>query len=146
MPAEFCHQNMRRPGSVRNTTIDLTGWNCNSGYLRGSASQQLERANVPLSPPWWCGWGTMQIDPALGLMNELLWTCMLVAGPVLAAALLTGLLISVLQVATQLQEMTLSYIPKMFVSAVVLILLGPWMIHRLVQFAFRVIAIIPSLG
>jgi flagellar biosynthesis protein FliQ len=88
----------------------------------------------------------MEIDPALGLMSELLWNCMLVAAPVLVAALIAGLLISVLQVATQLQEMTLSYIPKMFVSAVMLILLGPWMINRMVQFALRVIAIIPSLG
>jgi flagellar biosynthesis protein FliQ len=91
------------------------------------------------------GWG-MQGDHALGLMSELMWNCMLVAGPVLAAALITGLLISVFQVATQLQEMTLSYVPKMFVSAVVLLVLGPWMIHRIAQFAIKVIAIIPDLG
>lgn len=79
-------------------------------------------------------------------MNELLWNAMLIAGPVLAAALLVGLIISVLQVATQLQEMTLSYVPKMLTAAVVLILLGPWMIHRLTQFAVEMIALIPSLG
>ncbi|MEI9930247.1 MAG: flagellar biosynthetic protein FliQ [Rhizomicrobium sp.] len=45
-------------------------------------------------------------------MNELLWNSMLIAGPVLGAALAIGLIISVLQVATQLQEMTLSYVPK----------------------------------
>jgi flagellar biosynthetic protein FliQ len=85
-------------------------------------------------------------DRALALMNELLWTAMLVAGPVLAAALVTGLVISVLQVATQLQEMTLSYVPKLFVSAIVLILLGPWMIERILQFAVEMISIIPTLG
>jgi flagellar biosynthetic protein FliQ len=79
-------------------------------------------------------------------MNALLWNAMLVAGPVLAAALITGLIISVLQVATQLQEMTLSYVPKLFVSALVLMLLGPWMIERITQFAIRMIAIIPNLG
>lgn len=88
----------------------------------------------------------MEGDRALGLMNELLWNSMLVAGPVLAAALLTGLAISVLQVATQLQEMTLSYVPKLLISAVVVIVLGPWMIHRITQFAVETIAIIPSLG
>lgn len=88
----------------------------------------------------------MEGDRALGLMNELLWNAMLIAGPVLAAALLVGLIISVLQVATQLQEMTLSYVPKMLTAAVVLILLGPWMIHRLTQFAVEMIALIPSLG
>ena len=42
--------------------------------------------------------------------------------------------------------MTLSYVPKMFVSAVVLLLLGPWMIHRIAQFAIKLIVIIPDLG
>jgi len=79
-------------------------------------------------------------------MNDLLWNSMVVAGPVLAAALITGLLISVLQVATQLQEMTLSYVPKLFISATVLIFLGPWMVHRITQFAIEMISIIPSLG
>lgn len=88
----------------------------------------------------------MDGDRALSLMNALLWNSMLVAGPVLIAALITGLLISVLQVATQLQEMTLSYVPKLLVSAIVLIALGPWMVHRITQFAIGMIAIIPQLG
>lgn len=88
----------------------------------------------------------MDGDRALSLMNALLWNSMLVAGPVLIAALVTGLLISVLQVATQLQEMTLSYVPKLLVSAIVLITLGPWMVHRITQFAIGMIAIIPQLG
>lgn len=88
----------------------------------------------------------MEGDRALGLMNQLLWNAMLVAGPVLVAALVTGVIISVLQVTTQLQEMTLSYVPKLLVSAVVLMLLGPWMIERITQFAIQMIALIPSLG
>ena len=88
----------------------------------------------------------MEGDAALGLMNELLWNSMLIAGPVLAAALLTGVLISVLQVATQLQEVTLSYVPKLLVAGSVLILMGPWMIHRVTEFAIRMIALIPDLG
>ena len=88
----------------------------------------------------------MEGDATIGLMNELLWSAMLVAGPVLAAALLTGVLISVLQVATQLQEMTLSYVPKLLVAAGVLIVLGPWMIHRITDFAIHMIAVIPDLG
>jgi flagellar biosynthetic protein FliQ len=88
----------------------------------------------------------MEGDRALGLMNALLWNCMLVAGPVLAAALIVGLLISVFQVATQLQEMTLSYVPKLLVCAVVLLILGPWMIYRVTQFALQMIMLIPQLG
>lgn len=88
----------------------------------------------------------MDNDRALGFLNELLWSAVLVAGPVLGAALLTGLLISVLQVATQLQEMTLSYVPKLIVSALVIVMLGPWMLHQISQFATSVISIIPELG
>jgi flagellar biosynthetic protein FliQ len=88
----------------------------------------------------------MGADQALELMRQLLWTSMLVAAPVLAAALIVGLLISVLQVATQLQEMTLSYVPKLLISAAVLMALGGWMIHQITQFAIFAIKLIPSLG
>ncbi len=88
----------------------------------------------------------MEGDWALRLMNEMLWNGMLIAGPVLIAALATGLLVSILQVVTQLQEMTLSYVPKLFVSAAVLLLLGSWMMHRVTQFAMEMIALIPDLN
>jgi flagellar biosynthetic protein FliQ len=79
-------------------------------------------------------------------MNELLWNSMLISGPILIAALITGLVISVLQVATQLQEMTLSYVPKLFVCALTLAVLGPWLLARVTQFAISMISIIPQLG
>lgn len=88
----------------------------------------------------------MGADQALELMNQLLWNALLVAGPVLIAALAVGLLVSVMQVATQLQEMTLSYVPKLLVSVFVLIALGPWMIHQITRFATTTIGMIPELG
>lgn len=88
----------------------------------------------------------MEGNEAFGLLNELLWNAMLVAGPLLAAALITGVVVSVFQVVTQLQEMTLSYVPKLLVSALVLMVLGSWMLERITQFAIRMIAQIPSLG
>lgn len=88
----------------------------------------------------------MEADRLLHLMKSMLWQSMIVSGPILAAALAVGLLISVLQVATQLQEMTLSYVPKLFVSALVLLVLGPWMLHRMTRFAVAMIALIPELG
>ena len=88
----------------------------------------------------------MGADEALGLLNQMLWTAMTVAAPVLLATLAVGLLVSILQVATQLQEMTLSFIPKMIIAAVMLVSLGPWMIHRLTEFAASVIKLIPTLG
>ena len=85
-------------------------------------------------------------DQALELLRQLLWNSFLVAAPVLAAALIVGLAISVLQVATQLQEMTLSYVPKLLIAAVMLAALGPWMIHRVTEFATYCFKLIPSLG
>jgi len=95
-----------------------------------------------------CRQGTVRVeaDRALGLMNDMLWNCIIVAGPVLAATLIVGLVVSVLQVATQLQEITLSYVPKLLIAAALLILLGPWMIARITDFARGLFLAIPSLA
>ena len=85
----------------------------------------------------------MGADHALSLLDRMLWTAALVAGPLLAAILIVGVVISVLQVATQVQEMTLTYIPKLIVSVIVLVFLGSWMMRQMTQFAetlFRSIA------
>lgn len=88
----------------------------------------------------------MEADRALNLLNDMLWNCMVVGGPVLIATLLIGLAVSVLQVATQLQEVTLSYVPKLLTAALLLILLGPWMIARVTDFARSLYLSIPSLA
>jgi len=76
----------------------------------------------------------------------MLWTAAIVAGPILGAILIVGILISVIQVATQIQEMTLTYVPKLIVSVVLLIILGSWMIGKLVQFSRGLFLLIPSLA
>ena len=88
----------------------------------------------------------LEYDHALTLMNQLLWNSALIAGPLMVTTLIVGLFISIVQVATQLQEMTLSYVPKLLASGAVLILLGSWMLHRLTQFAIDLISTIPNLG
>ena len=88
----------------------------------------------------------MGTDRALGFMNETLWTALTIAGPVLIATLLVGLLISIVQVATQIQEITLSYVPKTLVAVFTLILLGPWMIAHLTDYARSLYLLIPTLA
>jgi flagellar biosynthetic protein FliQ len=68
-------------------------------------------------------------------MNEMLWVAALVSAPILISTLVVGVLISVIQVATQIQEMTISYVPKLAVAALILILLGGWMMGRIGEFA-----------
>ena len=88
----------------------------------------------------------MGADHALSLLDRMLWTAALVAGPLLAAILIVGVVISVLQVATQVQEMTLTYIPKLVVSVVMLVVLGSWMMRQITQFAEALIRTIPQLA
>ena len=69
----------------------------------------------------------------------------LMAAPLLGSALVVGLLIGMFQAATQIQEMTLSFIPKLAVMALALVMLGPWMIHLIVNFTERLFLNIPAL-
>lgn len=69
----------------------------------------------------------------------------LVAAPVLGSALVVGLLIGMFQAATQIQETTLSFIPKLAIMAFTLLTAGSWMLGLLVSFTRRLIENIPSL-
>lgn len=85
-------------------------------------------------------------DRALNILNDMLWNSLLVAGPILAATLAVGLLISIFQVTTQLQEMTLTFVPKILVVAFLLIAIGPWMMGRVTHFATSLYLTIPSMA
>lgn len=88
----------------------------------------------------------MSGDQALQFMTQMMWTGLVVAGPVLAACLVVGLAISMFQVVTQLQEMSLSYVPKLAVAAIVITVMAPWMLGRLTRFATSLFSVIPTLG
>jgi flagellar biosynthesis protein FliQ len=88
----------------------------------------------------------MSADQALQMMSQLFWNSLLIAGPILAATLMVGLLVSVFQVVTQLQEMSLSYVPKLAVAVIVTVALAPWMLARLTGFATSLFNNIPNLG
>lgn len=87
----------------------------------------------------------MHPDLALKFMTDLLWTGLLLCLPVLGLTLLVGLAISLLQVVTQIQEMSLSFVPKLFTAGVAMVLFGPWMLKKLSQYATQLWAGIPSL-
>lgn len=76
--------------------------------------------------------------------QEALKVTVLLAAPLLVSALAIGLLIGMFQAATQIQEMTLSFIPKLGILAVVLTVAGPWMIGLVVNFTERLITNIPA--
>ncbi len=68
-----------------------------------------------------------------------------VAGPILLVGLVIGLLVSLFQAVTQIQEQSLSFIPKIIGLAVVIVILGPWMLDRLINYASNLYTSIPSL-
>ncbi|AVS74656.1 flagellar biosynthetic protein FliQ [Paracidovorax cattleyae] len=84
-------------------------------------------------------------DLALRMMADLFWTGLLVCLPVLGLTLLVGLLISILQVVTQVQEMSLTFVPKLLVAGGAMVLFGPWMLRKLGQFATQLWTNIPAM-
>ena len=87
----------------------------------------------------------MHSDMAVGMMAQRLWTGLLVCLPVLGLVMLVGLGISILQVVTQVQEMSLTFVPKLLTAGIALVVFGPWMLRTLTQFSARLWASIPSL-
>lgn len=81
----------------------------------------------------------------LGLANEAVVTVLLVSAPVLGAALLIGLLISILQATTQLQEMTLVFVPKIIVVLLVIVIFGPWMLNFMTGYMYDLWVNIPNM-
>lgn len=87
----------------------------------------------------------MNPDTVVAIVRNALEVSMLVAGPLLLASLLIGLLISIFQAATQINEMTLTFIPKLVVMFLVLVVMGPWMLRLMVDYVVRLYGSIPTL-
>ena len=87
----------------------------------------------------------MTPEVVMDLGHQALIMTMLLAGPLLLAALTVGLIIGIFQAATQIQEMTLSFIPKLGALVAALMIGGPWMIRTIVEFTTRLFNDIPTL-
>ncbi len=87
----------------------------------------------------------MNAQVVLDVGRDALWLCLLLAGGPLLTMLVVGLLVGMLQAATQINEMTLSFVPKLIAMALLLVLTGPWLLQTLVDYTHRLIAGIPGL-
>ena len=87
----------------------------------------------------------MTPETVITVGQQALWVTMLIAAPLLLSALGVGLLIGMFQAATQINEMTLSFIPKLLVLVVALIVAGPWMLAVIMNFTRQLVEQIPSL-
>lgn len=87
----------------------------------------------------------MSTDFAINLISEMLWNAALISGPILGVALIVGLIVSILQVVTQIQEMTLTFVPKILAVAITIFILGSWMLTTLSSYATNLIKNIPQI-
>lgn len=87
----------------------------------------------------------MTPESILTVGQSALTVTVMLAAPLLLSALAIGLLIGVLQAATQIQEMTLSFIPKLIVLVAALMVAGPWMLGLITDFTIRLFESIPEL-
>jgi flagellar biosynthetic protein FliQ len=87
----------------------------------------------------------MTPETVLEVGNQAMWIAILMAGPLLLVALVVGVVIGMVQAATQIQEMTLSFIPKLIGVVGVLVVAGPWMLTVMVDWFRTLILDIPLL-
>ncbi len=87
----------------------------------------------------------MTPEAVMEVAREAMYITMLLAAPLLLSALAVGLIVGIFQAATQIQEMTLSFIPKLLAMALALVVAGPWMLDVISTFTLRLFGDIPTL-
>ncbi len=86
----------------------------------------------------------MSPDMVISFGQKALELALMLSAPVLLATFLVGLIISILQSATQIQEMTLSYIPKIIAAYITVLVLGAWMLNKLLDYTKELIINMPT--
>ena len=87
----------------------------------------------------------MNEDVVINLVTDALQVSLKIALPLLLAGLVVGLLISIFQAITQIQEMTLTFIPKILATVVVIVVAGPWMLSEVLTYTEQLYSGIPGL-
>jgi flagellar biosynthetic protein FliQ len=81
----------------------------------------------------------MSADFVIGLAGDAVYTVLKASAPMLVLALVVGLLISVFQATTQIQEQTLAFVPKIVAVFIAIIVFGPWILNTVVDFTYRLL-------
>jgi flagellar biosynthetic protein FliQ len=87
----------------------------------------------------------MNQDTVVNLASQAMTLALKIAGPLLLVGLVIGLVVSIFQAVTQIQEQSLTLIPKIVGVAVVIVLLGPWMLGQLVSYTTEIYTSIPTM-
>ena len=89
---------------------------------------------------------TMSPETVMTIGSRALEITLMLAAPLLIVALVTGLIIGVFQAATQINEQTLSFIPKLLAIAITLVVAGPWMLTNMLDYLRQMLMNIPTLA
>jgi flagellar biosynthetic protein FliQ len=87
----------------------------------------------------------MTPESVMTMAHQAMYVALLLAAPLLLVALVVGLVVSLFQAATQINESTLSFIPKLIAVAVTLVIAGPWMLSTLLDYMRQVFTITPAI-
>ena len=82
----------------------------------------------------------------LSVIKDAIQTAIMISAPILLVATVVGLLISIFQATTQIQEQTLTFVPKLLAVALIGLLVGSWMLHSVVDFTTRIFELIANMG
>lgn len=87
----------------------------------------------------------MTPEVAVEIVREALYLILLMVTVIITPSLIIGLIVSVFQAATQINEQTLSFLPRLLVTLAVIIVMGPWMVQQLIEYFERLVTNIPML-
>jgi flagellar biosynthesis protein FliQ len=87
----------------------------------------------------------LNVHDAVVLFQKTLWIAVLISAPMLLFGLIAGLIVSIFQAVTQIQEMTLTFIPKILAVVLSLFIFLPWMLSQMIRFTSELFARIPNL-
>ena len=108
--------------------------------LKGIPHERPQRNAYPNKKEWF----QLSQNEVLFFAKEALLTAVMVGGPILGISLVVGLVVSIFQAMTQIQEQTLTFIPKIIAIIAVMLFLGPWMLGVLTQYTANIFTELPN--
>lgn len=88
----------------------------------------------------------MSQDTVLEVFHDALMLALMLCGPMLIISIIVGLVISIIQAATQVHEQTITFVPKLVAIALILLLTGPWMMNRMNEFTVKLFDLISQIS
>ncbi|PKM61054.1 MAG: flagellar biosynthetic protein FliQ [Firmicutes bacterium HGW-Firmicutes-4] len=86
----------------------------------------------------------MSTGDLIGIFRDAIFTGMKVAGPILLISMLVGLIISIIQAATSINEQTMTFVPKLIITALLMIVAGGWMLQQMMDLVMRIFELIAT--